>query len=74
MQQPYAWDALKRSLLSEQITTESLGQALSMISTISLEPQPIPLNVKVVLLGERQIYYALAQADPDFDRLVQGGG
>jgi lon-related putative ATP-dependent protease len=71
LQQPYAWDALKRSLLSEQITTESLGQALSMISTISLEPQPIPLDLKVVLLGERQIYYALAQADPDFDRLFK---
>jgi lon-related putative ATP-dependent protease len=71
LQQPYAWDALKRSLLSGQITTESLGQALSMISTISLEPQPIPLNVKVVLLGERQIYYALAQADPDFGRLFK---
>jgi lon-related putative ATP-dependent protease len=71
LQQPYAWDALKRSLLSGQITTESLGQALSMISTISLEPQPIPLDIKVVLLGERQIYYALAQADPDFERLFK---
>ncbi len=71
LQQPYAWDGLKRSLLSNQITIESLGQALNMISTISLEPQPIPLEVKVVLLGERQLYYALAQADPDFERLFK---
>jgi lon-related putative ATP-dependent protease len=71
LQQPYGWEALKRSLLSGQITIESIGQALSLVSTISLEPQPIPLDVKVVLQGEPAVYYLLAQADPDFDNLFK---
>ena len=71
LQQPYAWEALKRSLQSGRITTESLGQALSVISTISLEPEPIPLDIKIVLLGERSLYYMIAQADPDFAKLFK---
>jgi predicted ATP-dependent protease len=44
---------------------------LSMISTVSLEPEPIPLDVKVVLIGERRLYYLLAQADPEFNLLFK---
>ena len=43
-----------------------------MLTTATLEPEPIPLDVKVVLVGERQLYYLLAQADPDFARALQG--
>lgn len=69
--QPYAWEALKRSLQSGQLTVESIGQMLSMISTVSLEPEPIPLNVKVALYGDRELYYALLQLDPDFEELFK---
>jgi lon-related putative ATP-dependent protease len=69
--QPYAWEALKRSLRSSQIRIESLGQMLSLVSTVSLEPQPIPLNVKVVLVGERLLYYLLCSFDPDFNELFK---
>ncbi len=64
--QPYAWDALKRSLRSSQVRIESLGQMLSLISTVSLEPEPIPLNVKVILIGERSLYYLLSSFDTEF--------
>ena len=71
LQAPYAWEALKRTIRSRAITIESLGQMLSIISTVSLEPAPIPLDVKVVLIGERLLYYLLCQADPEFEDLFK---
>jgi lon-related putative ATP-dependent protease len=68
---PYAWEGLKRALRSGKIRVESLGQALSLLSTVSLEPEPIPLNVKVVLLGERLLYYLLCQYDSEFNELFK---
>jgi lon-related putative ATP-dependent protease len=68
---PYAWEGLKRALYSRKVTIESLGQLLSLVSTVTLEPEPIPLNVKVVLLGERLLYYLLYQFDPDFRELFK---
>jgi len=69
--QPYAWDGLKRALQAGEMRIESLGQMLSLISTISLEPEPIPLNVKVALFGDRLLYYLLWQLDPDFAELFK---
>ncbi len=71
LSQPFAWEALKRALRSGNIHIESLGAALSLVSTVSLRPQPIPLNVKVVLLGDRLLYYLLQEYDPDFDELFK---
>lgn len=68
---PYAWDGLKRALRAREIRIESLGQIFSTISTVSIEPEPIPLDVKVVLLGERSLYYLLHQYDPDFVELFK---
>jgi predicted ATP-dependent protease len=50
---------------------ESLGEALSLVSTVSLDPEPIPLDVKVVLIGERLLYYLLYELDPDFRELFK---
>jgi lon-related putative ATP-dependent protease len=69
--QPYAWDGLKRALRAGEIRIESVGQMLSLISTISLEPEPIPLHVKVALFGDRMLYYLLWQLDPDFAELFK---
>jgi predicted ATP-dependent protease len=69
--QPFAWESLKRVLQSGEIRIESLAQIISLISTQSLEPEPIPLEVKVVLLGERYIYYLLQAFDPEFDELFK---
>ena len=69
--QPFAWEGLKQALQAEEIRIESPGQALSLISTVTLEPQPIPLNVKVVLLGERMLYYLMHEHDPDFAELFK---
>jgi lon-related putative ATP-dependent protease len=69
--QPYAWEGLKRALRSREIRIESVGQMLSLISTISLEPETIPMNTKVALLGEPMLYYLLYQLDPDFPELFK---
>lgn len=69
--QPGAWETLKRVLRAGEIRTESLEQAYGLISTVSLEPEPIPLDVKVVLLGERLFYYLLCEHDPEFLELFK---
>lgn len=71
LQNPYAWEGLKRALRSREVRIESLEQALSLASTVSLEPEPIPLEVKVVLIGDRMLYYLLSELDPDFDDLFK---
>ena len=69
--QPFAWEGLKRALQAGEIRIESLAQITSLISTVSLEPEPIPLDVKVVMIGERRIYYLLSWLDPEFDTLFK---
>jgi lon-related putative ATP-dependent protease len=69
--QPFAWEALKRAMRSREIRTESLGQMLSLVSTVGLKPEPIPLDQKVVLVGERIIYYLLQAYDPEFPELFK---
>ena len=69
--EPFAWEALKRTLRSGQITIVSAAQQLSLASTTAIEPEPIPLKVKVVLIGERLLYYLLCAHDPDFPDLFK---
>ncbi|HSJ53831.1 MAG TPA: AAA family ATPase [Anaerolineae bacterium] len=69
--QPYAWEGLKRALQSREIRIESVGQMLSLITTTSLEPEPIPLDVKVALFGDPELYYLLYYYDPDFAELFK---
>ncbi|HVR30575.1 MAG TPA: AAA family ATPase [Thermoanaerobaculia bacterium] len=69
--QPFAYDALKRALQSGQVRIESPVEAFSLITTISLEPEPLPLDVKVVLIGEPLLYYLLTRYDPDFAELFK---
>ena len=71
LEQPFAWDALKRALNAQQIDIKSLAQAYSLMSTVSLEPEPIPLDIKVVLIGDRLIYYLLQLYDPEFIELFK---
>jgi len=71
LMQPHAWEALKRSLESSQIRIESLGQMLGLVSTVSLNPEPIPLDVKVILMGERLLFYLLRAYDPEVSDLFK---
>ncbi len=69
--QPFSWQALKRTLQSGLVRIESLGQAYGAVSTYSLEPEPMPLETKVVLLGDHRLYYLLSLHDPDFRELFK---
>ena len=63
--QPYAWDSLKRALASKSIKIETPGEETSF-TTISLDPEPIPLDVKIILTGNEELYDLLSERDPDF--------
>ena len=69
LQQPFAWNALKRALHGEEIRIEPVGRLFGLVETVSLEPEPIPLRLKVALVGERHLYYLLKAYDPDFGPL-----
>lgn len=71
LMEPFAYEELKRVLRSKEIRIESLAQQYSFISTTSLEPEPIPINVKVILIGERYLYYLLYQYDTEFAELFK---
>lgn len=71
MTNPVAWDALKRAIKNRAIRTEELGAQLQIISTVTLEPEPIPLDVKVVLIGDPLTYYLLYEYDEDFRKLFK---
>jgi lon-related putative ATP-dependent protease len=68
---PFAWEALKRAVKAQEIRIEQPTEMSGLISTQSLDPEPIPLDVRVVLLGDRELYYLLSAYDPDFPRLFK---
>jgi lon-related putative ATP-dependent protease len=68
---PLAWEGLKRAIKSGEVRVRSLGDDLGLVSTVSLDPQPIPLDLKVILIGERIHYYLLDRYDPEFSELFK---
>ncbi len=68
---PFSWEGLKRVLRAGEVRIESLEQMLSLVSTTSLQPDPIPIDVKVVLTGSRLLYYLLKEYDPEFGLLFK---
>ena len=66
-----AWETLKRSLKDRHIRIEELGAQLSLISTVTLQPEPIPLDIKIVLIGNPLLYYLLHAYDEDFQKLFK---
>lgn len=71
LSKPFSWDALKRALFDNEIRIESATEYLSFGHTLSLNPEPIQLDVKVILLGSRYTYYLLSAYDPDFAQLFK---
>ena len=71
LSQPFAWEALKHTLFDRRIRIESLGQRLSLVSTQSLEPEPIPVEIRVVLVGTRRVYHLLCEYDSEFPELFK---
>lgn len=68
---PYAWQGLERALRDGEIRILELGSQMGMLTTVSLEPEPIPLRVKVVLFGTSQLHEMLRELDVDFGKLFK---
>jgi lon-related putative ATP-dependent protease len=66
LRQPFAWESLKRALLTKSVQIESMGEQYSPVTTATLRPEPISLAVKVILIGEPQVYHLLYAADEEF--------
>jgi len=71
LRNPFAWEALKRSLLDREVRIENLAEQFSPIPTATLRPEPVPLDVKVVLLGQPLLYHLLYALDEDFRELFK---
>lgn len=71
LEQPFVWDGLKRALRSKSIMINSLERELTLSGTISLEPEAIPLDVKIVLFGDRETWMLLQDYDPEFAELFR---
>ena len=65
LEQPYAWQGLKRALRSKAVKFSSLEQMLTLTGTLSLEADAIPLQVKIILLGDRETFHLLQEFDPE---------
>jgi len=65
LEQPYAWQGLKRALKSGQLKLSSLEHMLTLTGSISIEPASIPLNIKVILLAEPDVYYEILELEPE---------
>ena len=71
LERPYVWDGLKRALRSRKLSVSSLEKEVTLSGTISLDPEPIPLNVKIILFGDYQTYQLLQHYDPEFSELFR---
>ena len=67
--EPFAWESLKRALMSEEIKIVPKERMIGLISTLTLEPEPVSFDIKVVLVGSRLLYYLLYNLDSDFKGL-----
>ncbi|HJR79120.1 MAG TPA: AAA family ATPase [Anaerolineales bacterium] len=68
---PMAWEGMKRALQDREVRIESMYESLGAISTRSLDPEPIPLDIKVILIGDPMIYYMLYNLDEDLRELFK---
>lgn len=68
---PFAWDALKRSLREQKVIIDEPADRMGIFSTKSLEPEPIPLDIKVILMGDARAYQILYAADDNFRELFK---
>ena len=71
LRQGLAYEALKRALRHQQVKIEDLGSQYSLVATTSLTPEPIPLDVKVILIGDPYTYYMLYAYDDEFQKLFK---
>ncbi len=71
LEQPYVWDGLKRALRAKALNISSLEREVTLSGTISIEPEPVPIDLKIILFGDRETYLLLQHYDPEFKELFK---
>ncbi|MES2504911.1 MAG: ATP-binding protein [Myxococcota bacterium] len=71
LRDPSAWEGLKRALKNRAVELDDPGEPGRMVSVASLRPEPVPLEIKVILIGIPEIYYLLSKTDPEFSKLFK---
>ncbi|HSN51059.1 MAG TPA: ATP-binding protein, partial [Woeseiaceae bacterium] len=71
LSRPFVWEAMKQALFAKQVSIESPGESWGFVSTTTLKPEPIPLDVTIILIGERWLYYLLSHYDIEFGSLFK---
>lgn len=71
IEQPHVWESLKRALKQEVLRIDLPQKDAGMVSSVSLTPEPIPLQIKLILIGSRELFYALQDYDEEFSHLFR---
>jgi len=68
---PFCWDTLKRALINQEITVENIGQRYRSVPIITLKPEAVELDLKIIMIGSPYIYYLLYNYDEEFSELFK---
>lgn len=68
---PQSWEVVKRTLKTRQISIENIKEQMGLVAVSPIKPEPIPVDVKIILIGSPDIYHALYQYDRDFSKLFK---
>ena len=71
LSRPFVWEALKQALFAKQVQIETPAESYGWVSTATLKPEPIPLDARIILIGERWLYYLLCHYDIEFSSLFK---
>ena len=71
LSRPFVWEALKQALFAKQVQIETPAESYGWVSTTTLKPEPIPLDARIILIGERWLYYLLCRYDIEFSSLFK---
>ncbi|PIS37184.1 MAG: ATP-dependent protease [Nitrospirae bacterium CG08_land_8_20_14_0_20_52_24] len=68
---PFSWETLKKTIENKELMIEDIGELYGLISTSGIRPEPIPVKMKVVVIGNPCLYSLLQEYDEDFDKLFK---
>ena len=71
LRNPFCWDTLKRALINQEITVENIGEQYRSVPIITLKPEAVELDLKVIMIGTPYIYYLLYNFDEEFSELFK---
>ena len=71
LKNPFCWDTLKRALINQEITVENIGEQYRSVPIITLKPEAVELDLKIIMIGTPYIYYLLYNFDEEFSELFK---